>query len=271
MQIIEVQFTPWDQSYFFKPETEEGEILDLQGEDKVIVKTQLGTDLATVVFRGELAELPENVEEVKPIIRQATPEDELKVLKINKNKKELLEECRNSIKKLQLPMKLIDVHQSFDENRITFAFIADGRVDFRELVKELAHKYQKSIRLHQVGVRDEAKISGDIGSCGRPLCCRLYLNELGNVSTEMAKDQQVAHRGAERLSGSCGRLKCCLRYEQDTYEELAKKLPAIGSKFKTKQGEGIVVGWHTLKGSVDVDLGTESEVNIIEVPLNKTS
>jgi cell fate regulator YaaT (PSP1 superfamily) len=267
MQVIEVQFVTWDQSYFFKPETENGEPLDLKVGDKVIVKTQLGVDLGRVIFRGELAEVPQNIGEIKPIIRKALPEDELKNLDLNKNKKSFMQECRALVKKMQLPMKLIDMHRSFDEERVTYAFIADGRVDFRDLVKELAHRYQKSIRLQQIGVRDEAKINGDLGTCGITLCCQMYLKELGNVTTDMVKDQQVAHRGSERLSGSCGRLKCCLRYEQPIYEVNSKKMPAIGTKIKTKQGEGTVVNWHVLKCTVDVNVGKENDRNIIEVPV----
>jgi len=265
MKVIEVQFSPWDQSYYFKPETASGEVLDLACGDAVIVETVLGQDLGKVVLIKELSELPPEMEEIKPVLKKATAEDQLQMLEVNKNNEELLKDCRLLIKKYQLPMKLVAIHQSFDEARITFAFIADGRVDFRELLKELIRKYKKSIRLQQLGVRDEAKVDGGLGPCGRILCCKTYLRELGNVTTEMAKNQQVAHRGSERLSGCCGRLKCCLRFEEPVYEELNKELPAIGSKYKTKQGSGVVVGWHTLKGTVDVNLGTEEEPNVIEV------
>ena len=267
MQIIEIQFTLWDQSYYFKPENHEGLSLDIKVGDQVIVETVLGIDLGKVILVGELDPSAVGVEEVKPILRKVTPEDQLKYLEVCKGKEDLLTECRGLIKKYQLPMKLVAVHKSFDENRITFAFIADGRVDFRDLLKELIRKHKKSIRLQQLGVRDEAKIKGDVGPCGRNLCCQTYLKELGNVTTDMAKNQQVAHRGSDRLSGSCGRLKCCLRYEESVYNELAKDLPVIGSKIKTKHGPGVVIGWHTLKGTVDVDLGKDNERNIVEVAL----
>ncbi len=265
MQIIEVQFTPWDQSYYFKPETHEGQPLDLQKNDQVVVETILGTDLGKVVGSGELNKPLDDSREIKPVVRKATPEDQLKFLEINKDKEKLLKDCHELIKKYQLPMKLIDVHQSFDEMRLTFAFIADSRVDFRELLKDLIRRHKKSIRLQQLGVRDEAKVDGDLGPCGRQLCCKSHLKELGNVSTEMAKNQQVAHRGSDRLSGCCGRLKCCLRFEDPVYNELSKNFPEIGSKFKTKQGSGVVVDWHTLKGTVGVNLGTESEPNVVEI------
>jgi len=265
MQVIEVQFTPWDQSYYFKPENQEGQALTVKVGDQVIVETVLGIDLGKVILSGELDLTSKGVEEVKPILRLATPEDQLKFLEISKGKEELLAECRSLVKKYQLPMKLVSVHKSFDDNRYTFAFIADGRVDFRDLLKELIRHHKKSIRLQQLGVRDEAKICGDTGPCGRNLCCQSYLKELGNVTTDMAKTQQVAHRGSDRLSGSCGRLKCCLRYEDDAYNDLAKDLPAIGSKIKTKHGNGVVIGWHTLKGTVDVDVGKDNDRNIVEV------
>ena len=265
MQVIEVQFTPWDQSYYFKPESQNGQPLAVKLGDQVIVETVLGVDLGRVILAGEMDMSAAGLDEVKPILRLATPEDQLKLLELNKDNGDLLEECRGLIKKYQLAMKLVAVHKSFDDNRVTFAFIADGRVDFRELLKELIRHHKKSIRLQQLGVRDEAKIKGDTGPCGRPLCCRTHLKELGNVTTDMAKNQQIAHRGSDRLSGSCGRLKCCLRYEEDLYSKLSRGLPALGSRIKTKQGAGTVVGWHTLKGTVDVDLGQENERNIVEV------
>lgn len=267
MQIIEVKFAPWDQQYYFKPEDSSGNFLNLKKGNKVIVETAIGTDIGEVAETGELAVLPPDLTEIKSVERMATPADELKSLTLNKDRKKLLEECKKVIKKHQLEMKMIDAHVSFDDKRITYAFIADGRIDFRDLVKDLIRKYQKSIRLQQIGVRDEAKVFGDIGSCGRKLCCTSFLTELGNVSTDFAKTQQVAHRGSERLSGLCDRLKCCLRYEEGVYQELAKKFPPLGSKIKTKSGEGTVVDWHVLKGTVGVNIGNEQERSIIEVEI----
>lgn len=266
MRVIEVQFTPWDQSYYFRPENQQGSSIKLKRGDKVLVQTSIGLDIGEVVEIGELAEMPEDIEEIKNIERKAAPEDELKSLTLNKDRKKLLDECKKLIKKHKLEMKLVDVHISYDK-RITFAFIADGRVDFRDLVKDLTRKYQKSIRLQQIGVRDEAKVFGDIGPCGRQLCCKLFLNDLGNVSTDHARDQQVAHRGSERLSGPCDRLKCCLRYEEEVYQELSKNFPEIGSRIKTKTGEGQVVEWHVLRGTFDVNIGDEEDKVIVEVPV----
>jgi cell fate regulator YaaT (PSP1 superfamily) len=165
-------------------------------------------------------------------------------------------------------MKVVDAHFSFDGGRLIFPFIADGRVDFRQLVKDLTHHFQKSIRLQQIGIRDEAKITGDFGSCGRQLCCKTHLKSLVSITSELAEVQQIAHRGSERLSGQCGRLRCCLAYEGKNYEELASNLPAIGSTIKTPQGKGEVIGWHTLKQTVDVALNGDRN-NVIEFSLKK--
>ncbi|MBT3689746.1 stage 0 sporulation protein [bacterium] len=265
MQIISVQFTPWDKEYYFLPEDNKGRTIELKKGDQVVVETILGKDIGTITSVGELSKDKELNDEIKPIMRKARSQDKLKILEINKDNDKVLKYCHEQVKKFKLPMKLVDVHKSFDETRVTFAFIADGRVDFRDLLKELIRKYKKSIRLQQLGVRDEAKINGDLGSCGRSLCCSTHLKELGNVTTEMAKDQQVAHRGSERLSGRCGRLKCCLRYEEPVYKELAEGFPEIGSKIKTKQGHGIVKSWHTLKGTVDVIIEDRDGRQIVEV------
>ena len=267
MQIIEVQFAPWDQTYFFQPVSQTGQELDLKEGDRVVVETSLGVDLGRVVNRGELNSLPTKLEEIKPVIRQADEQDRLKFLELNQNNNQLFKDCSNLIKQLGLEMKLVDVQTSFDNQRITFAFIADGRVDFRYLVKELIKKHHKVVRMQQIGVRDEAKLKGDTGSCGRPLCCRGFLKELGNVSTDYAKCQQVAGRGSDRLSGVCSRLKCCLRYEQPVYEELAKGFPEIGSSIKTRQGSGVVTTWYPLRGTVGVAL--KGQARQIEVEVGK--
>ena len=187
-------------------------------------------------------------------------EDILKMQSREKDKAEAMHYFKKAIKKLDLPMKPVDAHFSLDGGRITFAFIADGRVDFRELVKDLTKHFQKSIRLQQLGIRDEAKVAGDYGPCGQLLCCKRFLKELGNVTSELVALQQVSHRGSERLSGCCGRLKCCMAYEQYLYDEMAKGLPPIGSEIKTDKGKGKVIGWHTLKQTVDVQLNEDNVI-----------
>ena len=189
---------------------------------------------------------------------------------LEKKRDETLSVCKKFIEKNQLDMKLVDVHFSFDDKKIIFAFIADGRIDFRQLVKDLIRHFQKNVRLQQLGVRDEAKIDGDIGACGMTQCCKTHLKVLGNVSAEQAEVQQISHRGAERLSGICNRLKCCLRYENDLYIDMSANFPPLGSKVKTPRGKGEVIDWHILKQTVNVKLDEDNE-SIVEIPLENLS
>lgn len=262
MMIAEIQFAPWDKIYYFSCAEEK-----FERDDYVIVETKIGVELGKIVGSAELTEeeVAKLPEPLKPIARKATKDDLEKALEQNKQKEKALAECRELIKKHNLPIKLVDVHFTFDDSRITFAFIADGRVDFRELLKDLVKVHKKNIRLQQLGIRDEIKITGDIGCCGRNLCCQSFYRDLGNVTSDYADLQQVAHRGSERLSGVCGRLKCCLTYEKDLYNELADKLPIIGEKIKTPHGRGEVIGWHVLKQTVDVLL--EDKETVVEVPI----
>jgi cell fate regulator YaaT (PSP1 superfamily) len=260
MKVVEVQFTPWGKSYDFDASRSEIKIGDF-----VIVRTDLGTEMGKVISVKEREEKA-GEKEIKSILRKATISDIEKAKEKEKQKEDALRVCKKLAKKYSLSVKLIDVHFSFDGGRITFAFIADGRVDFRDLVKDLTRHFQKSIRLQQLGIRDEAKIFGEIGMCGRGLCCKKFLKNLGNITSDLAELQQVDHRGSDRLSGICGRLMCCLEYERNFYEEMAKKLPAVGSPVSTKRGRGKVIGWHVLKHSVDVEL---EEGSVIEVEIKK--
>jgi cell fate regulator YaaT (PSP1 superfamily) len=263
MKVVEIQFTPWGRIYDF----DAGESA-LQVGDFVVVKTDLGVEMGKVVGVKEFdaKEIEAAKLEIKPIFRKANTADTIKFKEKEIQKKDALVVCKQLVKKYNLPIKLIDAHFSFDGGRVTFAFVADGRVDFRDLVRDLTKTFQKSIRLQQLGIRDEAKISGDVGACGRHLCCQKFLKDLGNISSELADLQQIAHRGSDRLTGVCGRLMCCLAYEQKTYEEAVKKLPPVGTNVRTDRGRGKVIGWHTLKQSVDVRL---EEGTIIEVPIKK--
>lgn len=261
-----IEFTAWERSYASNPEN-----LPLRVGDFVIINTEFGQESGKVVSFDELsAEESKNVN--KTLERVATRED-LEAIEANETDKDkAIDYCRTTAKRHGLEMKFIDAHFSFDGQRIAFAFIAEGRVDFRELVKELSRHFQKNIRLHQLGVRDEAKITGDVGCCGLTQCCRTHLKKLGNVTSEFAEHQQVVHRGSERLSGICGRLKCCLAYEENYYQELITKLPPVGTRVKTKHGRGEVIGWHVLRGSVDVKIDPEKEGDkyiIVEVPVIK--
>ncbi|MBU1165133.1 stage 0 sporulation protein [Patescibacteria group bacterium] len=265
-KIAQIIFTPWDKPYDFSFEE-----FDLLVGDSVVVKTELGTEVGRVVSIIDAKKVDDKEREIKPISRKVTTADLNKVSDATKQKGPAIEYCRKATEKYGLGMKIVDCHFSFDGGRITFAFIADGRVDFRQLVKDLTHHFQKSIRLHQIGIRDEAKMSGDFGTCGRKLCCKGFLNELGNITSELAEQQQISHRGSDRLSGICGRLRCCLAYEKDLYDDLAKNLPAIGTVIKTKKGKGEVIGWHTLRQTVDLKLEGKdgNKGDIIEINPNE--
>jgi len=262
-QLAQVQIAFWDKVY---KSPLEGQILALG--DEVVIKTEWGLEIGKVIglqlaAEGDLEKLGDSL---APLQRPATTEDHQNAVELNKQKAAALDYCKKGVERYNLPMKVIDAHFSFDGSRLIFPFIADGRVDFRQLVKDLTHHFQKSIRLQQIGIRDEAKICGDVGSCGRTLCCKTHLKELVSITSDFADVQQVAHRGSERLSGQCGRLRCCLAFEKDVYEQLGKNLPPPGTHVRTSQGRGKVIGWHTLKQSVDVLLEGD-EKNIIEVPI----
>jgi len=247
MQIVQIKFASWDKVYDFNNDNN----LTLKIGDKVFVETDAGADVGTVVRITEMSDT-DKLDKLKPVVRLAEI-SECKSLLTEDDKREIMQYCRSLVKKHNLPMKIIDVCCSYDNSRLKFAFIADSRIDFREIVKDLSRHYQKAVILYQAGIRDEAKVCGDAGRCGvRPMCCRTFLHELGGINSDMAETQQIVHRGSERLSGICGRLMCCLRFEQEGYAELAQKLPAIGSMVTYDGVEAEVIGWHTLKQSVDL-------------------
>ncbi|MFA6428000.1 MAG: regulatory iron-sulfur-containing complex subunit RicT [Candidatus Buchananbacteria bacterium] len=256
MKIIEVQITPWEQTYFSEAGLFEPKVGDL-----VIIKLVEGLEVAKVLGFKELSAADFSaVVEKTSLERLANAEDQ-RIIEENKTQAELaVDFARKAIKRYNLPMKLVDAHFSFDGVKAIFAFIADGRVDFRELVKDLTRHFHKNIRLQQLGVRDEARLCGDFGGCGRDLCCRRSQQELNSVSSDLMELQQIAHRGSDRMTGLCGRLRCCLAYEQATYQELSKKLPALGSTVNTAKGKGQVIRWHVLKGTVDVKVNSETIV-----------
>jgi len=260
MKVAAVQFHPWDKIYNFDMSG-----MELTAGDYVVVETKLGVEMGKIVGFEDYSDeaLKALPEPMKLITRQANKEDFAKALELKKSKIKAFAECKALIKKHAMPIKLVDVHFSFDDSRVTFAFIADGRVDFRELLKDLNKVFKKNIRLQQIGIRDEMKINGDTGCCGRNLCCQSFYKDLGNVTSDLADLQQVAHRGSERLSGVCGRLKCCLNYEKDLYNSIADKLPLVGETIKTPHGRGQVIAWHVLKQTVDVVL--EDKETIVEV------
>jgi cell fate regulator YaaT (PSP1 superfamily) len=265
MTVAEIQFAPWDRTYWF---AYEGHNLDLG--DYVIVRTELGTEMGVVIGFKEVTG-GEKKREIKNIIRKANLSDLEQSQERNKRRAEAVNLGRRLAAEHGVDLKIVDVHFSFDGGRLTFAFIANGRLDFRELVKTLTHTFQKSIRMHQLGVRDEARYLGSYGPCGQHLCCQKFLKELGQVSSEFVEAQQIMHRGSERLSGMCGRLKCCLRFEYNGYCSLAKNLPAIGTRVRTDHGRGEIVGQKILKQSVVVKLDPEKgEAGaLVEVEIKK--
>ncbi|MDP2708621.1 MAG: regulatory iron-sulfur-containing complex subunit RicT [bacterium] len=268
MRLVQVQFAPWDKKYNFDP----GDWL-LKIGDQVIVKTELGVELGKVAGFSDLPETAAKegeAKEIKKIIKKAEPAD-LEKLPDEKLKKKDFEFCRQLVKQYQLPMKLVDVHYSFDGSRVTFPFIADTRVDFRELVKGLTKHFNRAIRLQQIGIRDEAKHCGDFGHCGRPLCCARFLGDLNSITSEMAEVQQCVHRGSDRISGVCGRLMCCLSYEEKGYKSMAEKLPPLDSEVRVEGRRGRVVAHHILKQTVGVYFpgGNGEAGGVVEVEAGK--
>ncbi len=243
--------------------------LPLKKGDTVILDLGFGKHLATVQKLIEAKECgscekcdKHTVQEDYVIVRKATSLEKEKVKLGVTKKKEMIKKCRELIKKYELPMKLTGVDVSVEGGGIIFGFTAEERIDFRSLVRELASTFQKSVRLQQMGSRDEARIKGGLGPCGRPFCCLSETIPIQSISTDMARLQQISHRGNERLSGCCNRLMCCLAFEQDTYEKMKDKLPEIGSKVKTREGEGVVRNHKILSQEIEVRLGNEQKSSV---------
>ena len=229
-KVIGVRFRTAGKIYFFAPGK-----LNIQTGDKVIVETARGVEFGTVVTGEKEVEDDKIMQPLKPVIRIATAEDKKKDAKNRDKEKEAFGICLEKIRKHGLEMKLIDAEYTFDNNKVPFYFTADGRIDFRELVKDLASVFRTRIELRQIGVRDETKIRGGIGICGRPLCCHTYLSEFAPVSIKMAKEQNLS-LNPTKISGVCGRLMCCLTNEEETYEELNSHLPSNGDHVTTPEG-----------------------------------
>lgn len=229
-KVVGVRFRPAGKIYFFSP----GQF-EIKNGDKVIVETARGVEFGTVVTGVKEVEEEQITQPLKPVIRIATAEDIKKEAKNKEKEKEAFDICYEKIRKHGLEMKLIDAEYTFDNNKVLFYFTADGRIDFRELVKDLAGVFRTRIELRQIGVRDETKIRGGIGICGRPLCCHTYLSEFAPVSIRMAKEQNLS-LNPTKISGVCGRLMCCLTNEEETYEELNRHLPSNGDHVITPEG-----------------------------------
>ena len=264
IRVIGVRFRNVGKIYYFSPKN-----LEIKAGDHVIVETARGVEFGRVVLGPKEVEDSKVVQPLKDVIRVATKKDQEKEENNRKKEKEAYEICLKKIQKHDLDMKLIDAEYTFDNNKVLFYFTADGRIDFRELVKDLAAVFKTRIELRQIGVRDETKILGGIGICGRPLCCHTYLSEFVPVSIKMAKEQNLS-LNPTKISGVCGRLMCCLKNEQETYEYLNKKLPGLGDRVVTPEGlKGEVQSVNVLRQLVKVLVDAGDEKEIREYPVEE--
>lgn len=263
-KVVGVRFKKAGKIYYFDPDN-----IDVKFNDFVVVETARGLEFGHVVIGPKMVGEEEIVAPLKKVIRIALDEDFEIHRENTKKAKEALTICQQKVEEHKLKMKLVDVEYTFDNNKVIFYFTADGRVDFRELVKDLAAIFRTRIELRQIGVRDEAKMVGGIGPCGKMVCCAQFLGEFDPVSIKMAKEQSLS-LNPTKISGLCGRLMCCLKYEHENYEELLTKIPQIGSIVVTPMGRGTVVNSYTLLERVKVRVklkdGTE---DIIQFQVNE--
>lgn len=257
IKVVGIRFRNAGKIYYFDPLD-----YDLDPAMHVIVETARGIEMGTVMIAPKEVEDDKVIQPLKPVIRVATDEDEKVVEKNREKEKEAFKICKEKIQKHNLEMKLVEAEYTFDNNKLLFYFTADGRIDFRELVKDLASVFRTRIELRQIGVRDETKILGGIGICGRPLCCHTFLTEFAPVSIKMAKEQNLS-LNPTKISGVCGRLMCCLKNEEETYEYLNSRLPNVGDRVTTADGlKGEVQSVSVLRQLVKVivDMGDEKEI-----------
>lgn len=244
--VVGVRFKRAAKMYYFDP----GE-LEINPGDEVIVRTSRGLGFATVVTGIKQVSSDEVVSPLRPVVRKATREDRLKVKQNEMKAEEAIKICERKVEKHDLPMDIVDAEYAFDGSQLLFYFTADGRVDFRELVRDLASTFHTRIELRQIGVRDEAKLVGGIGQCGRRCCCTTFISDFYPVTIKMAKQQDLS-LNPSKISGLCGRLMCCLQFEEDTYRAAKEVLPEQGQKVLTDEGEGWVVRCNHLKRRVVV-------------------
>ena len=264
IKVIGVRFRNAGKIYFFDPA-----VFDVSTGDHVIVETARGIEYGAVVIGPKEVKDEKVIQPLKPVIRIATPEDDEIEIENKKKEKEAFRICMEKIKKHKLEMKLIDAEYTFDNNKVLFYFTADGRIDFRELVKDLASVFKTRIELRQIGVRDETKILGGIGICGRSLCCHTHLSEFAPVSIKMAKEQNLS-LNPTKISGVCGRLMCCLKNEEETYEELNSRLPNLGDLVTTDDGlKGEVQSVSVLRQQVKVVVTNNGEKEIREYKVDQ--
>ncbi len=253
--IVGISFREAGKIYYFSPKN-----YTFSLGDKVIVETSRGVELGTVKVSNKEVYEGEIVTPLKEVIRPATKADILQDQKNHEMEKDALVICKKKIANHKLDMSLVDAEYTFDNSKLIFYFTCVSRVDFRELVKDLAGVFHTRIELRQIGIRDEAKMMGGLGTCGRKFCCAGFLNDFVQVSIKMAKEQNFSLNSA-KVSGACGRLMCCLRYEHEAYEEANKITPPVGSTVSTKEGDGVVVETKPLKGEIKVKLdGKDKEM-----------
>ncbi|MDA8235720.1 MAG: stage 0 sporulation family protein [Clostridia bacterium] len=258
IEVVGIRFKKAGKIYYFDPAG-----LEISAGDPVIVETARGIEFGDCVVGPKEVEEDSIVAPLKKVIRKASPQD-VELVKINRGKeKEAYKVCLKKIQEHGLPMKLVDVEYTFDANKIIFYFTADGRIDFRDLVKDLAAVFRTRIELRQIGVRDEAKMIGGLGSCGRVLCCKSFLGDFEPVSIRMAKDQNLS-LNPTKISGICGRLMCCLKYENDVYEDARSQYPEIGTLVESSQGQGKVININVLKGTLGIELKESRQ--LVEIP-----
>ena len=261
-KIVGIRFKKAGKVYYFDPVD-----FDLEINNYVIVETSRGPELGRVVIAPRQVLANETTGPLKPVVRKADPEDVKRTQELEEKAEEALIECGKMVGELQLPMKLLSAEYNLDGSRLTILFSAEERVDFRELVRRLTKRFKVKVELRQVGTRDEAKLMGGFGRCGRPLCCISFIDEFDPVSIRMAKDQDLP-LNPMKISGVCGRLMCCLAYESEQYRAMKEKLPKVGQQVSTSMGEAKVVGTNPLKETVLVELESEATV---ELPLSEVS
>ncbi len=258
--VVGVAFKEHGKSYYFEPSR-----MSFSVGDRVIVETARGLEYGIVSIANKTVPAKDVILPLRPVIRSVTPEDEEKYLRNKEKEKEAEEICLKKIKEYGLGMKLVDVEYTFDNSKLMFYFTADGRVDFRELVKDLASIFRTRIELRQIGIRDETKLIGGLGVCGLPFCCKKFLPDFVQVSIKMAKEQNLS-LNSQKISGACGRLMCCLRYEHDFYESELKKLPKQDSLVTTRDGKGVICDVSPVTGTVKVKFVDGDLVNFRTYP-----
>ena len=263
--VVGVRFKRRGKIYYFDPKDAAP-----AADEGVIVETARGVEYGNVAIERKAVEEESIVGELKPIIRMATEDDERRNAANRNLAREAMAVCEDKIREHGLKMHLINAEYTFDNSKLLFYFTADGRVDFRGLVRDLASIFRTRIELRQIGVRDEAKLVGGMGICGRECCCTTFLGDFVPVSINMAKDQGLS-LNPDAISGVCGRLLCCLRYEQDGYEENLKILPRVGRTVYTSEGQGVVVGTDTLRALVKVKIETDDGVEFVVVSASEVS